>query len=96
MLHEFDGNIDRPELVVGARVRVIKDPQWDGPWPSEPTGTIEMVKADQLFLCVDTDWGTVREYFVRFDSPARDCDDQGPYYAAVIWQQYLRVESPAT
>lgn len=91
VLHETGGDIDRPELVPGARVRVIKDPEWDGPWPTEPLGTIEPALPDQVFLTNDTEWGRVREYKVRFDEPARDADGQGPYRAAVIWQQYLRV-----
>jgi hypothetical protein len=30
------------------------------------------------------------EYLVRFDEPQLDGEGQGPYYAAVIWEKYLR------
>ena len=41
----------------------------------------------------DTQWGRVRSFKVRFDIPQRDADGDGPYSAAVIWQQYLVVEA---
>ena len=91
MLHEHNGDQDRPELVPGARVRVIKDPEWNGPWPSEPLGVIEKVGNDNVVMA-DSPWGPVRQYFVRFQSPQRDADGDGPFTSALIWQQYLRVE----
>src|SRR5947209_4156785 len=97
MLHERDGDIARPELILGARVKVIKDPESGGPWPSEPEGVIIAQTGDPLFRVVSTKWGPVREYWVRFDTPQRDDNGLGPYSSAVIWQQYLRVldsESP--
>jgi hypothetical protein len=39
----------------------------------------------------DTDRGPMREFLVRFDEPQRDGDGAGPYYAAVIWEKYLRL-----
>lgn len=91
MLHESDGDIDRPEFAPGVRVRVIKDPDWNGPWPTEPVGTIEQALRDDIYMTTETQWGHVREYKVRFDEPTLDSDGQGPYRSAVIWQQYLRV-----
>ena len=29
------------DVAPGTRVKVVRDPDWDGPWPSEPTGTID-------------------------------------------------------
>jgi hypothetical protein len=89
VLHEIGGDEDRPELRSGLRVRVIKDPDWGGPWPDEPHGVIETALPDQLFVISQTRWGPVRQYKVRFDAPQHDADGQGPYVAAVIGQQYL-------
>jgi hypothetical protein len=72
----------------GVRVRVRRDPAWDGPWPSEPTGTIEPVLGEP-FRLVEHRNGTVREFMVVFDEPCLDADGDGPYEAAVIWEQYL-------
>jgi hypothetical protein len=89
VLHESGGEAERPELQAGVRVRVIKDPEWGGPWPGEPLGVIESALQGQLFLTSQTQWGPVREYKVRFDSPQYDSQGQGPYVSAVIWQQYI-------
>lgn len=85
MLHEQGGDIDRPELVLGSRVRVIKDPDWNGPCPDEPSGRLESPEAGKVFLTTESRWGKVRQFKVRFDSPQRDADGQGPYVSAVIW-----------
>ena len=89
MLHEQGGDIDRPELVIGARVRVVRDPESDGPWPDEPVGTIEPVYEETPYVTSDSEWGKVRQFKVHFDVPQRDADGQGPYSGAMIWQQYL-------
>jgi hypothetical protein len=70
-------------------VRVIKDAEWGGPWPGEPLGVIESALQGQLFMTSHTQWGPVREYKVRLDSPQHDSQGQGPYVAAVIGQQYI-------
>ncbi len=70
-------------------MRVIKDPESGGPWPDEPFGVIESALVGQLFLTSQTQWGPVREYKVRFESPQRDSAGQGPYVSAMIWQQYI-------
>jgi hypothetical protein len=82
----------------GARVHVRRDERRNGPWPAEPTGTIETVLG-QPFQAVTprvipTDWprredGTLREYMVVFDEPQTDGEGDGPYRAAVIWETYL-------
>ena len=89
MLHEQDGDIERPDLLVGTRVRVLRDPETDGPWPDEPTGTIEPADGSHVYMTTDTSWGKVRQFKVRFDIEQRDADGQGPYSSALIWQQYL-------
>jgi hypothetical protein len=33
----------------------------------------------------------MREFMVFFDEPQIDGDGMGPYYAAVIWEKYLRL-----
>jgi hypothetical protein len=38
----------------------------------------------------DEDRGSMPEYMVQFDEPQLDGNGAGPYYAAVIWAQYLR------
>jgi hypothetical protein len=39
----------------------------------------------------DEDRRLMPEYLVRFDEPQLDGDGAGPYYAAVIWEKYLRL-----
>jgi hypothetical protein len=83
----------------GMKVRVIKDPDWDGPGKVEFVGTI--VGPDIPFRVIDlaakteinvpdSDRGRMREFFVRFDEPQLDCGGMGPYGSAVIWEKYLR------
>lgn len=88
-LHERDGDIDRPELAVGARVRVIRDPDWNGPWPDEPVGTIELADRRRAYITTESKWGPIRQFKVRFDNAQRNADGDGPYSSALIWQQYL-------
>lgn len=95
MFHESGGDIERPELQPGTRVRVRRDPAWGGPWPDEPKGIIEPALRTQLFLTVSTQWGRVREYKVRFDTPQRDAEGGGPYTSATIWQQYIELDEEA-
>jgi hypothetical protein len=85
----------------GARVKVVKDSRWEGPWPGEPTGIIDPdadcpVRVIDLATMPevsvpDTDRGPMREFLVRFDEPQRDGDGAGPYASAVIWEKYLRL-----
>ena len=84
----------------GTRVRVVQDPDWDGPWKREFLGTVEgpAVPVNVLDLAAmpevnvpDSDRGPMREFFVRFDEPQQDCDELGPYRSAVIWEKYLRL-----
>lgn len=88
------------EVRPGARVKVIRDPRWAGPWPSEPTGVIDPdadfpirvldLAAMPEVNVPDADRGPMREFLVRFDEPQRDGDGAGPYHAAVIWEKYLQ------
>jgi len=84
----------------GVRVKVVKDSDWNGPWPAEPTGAIDP-DADAPIRVLDlatmpevnvpdSDRGPMREFLVRFDEPQRDGDGTGPYSSAVIWEKYIR------
>ena len=86
------------ELRPGRRVRVIRDPDWNGPWPAQPVGVIEPFMGEP-FAVLDTaripvnvpdeERGPIREYMVRFDEPQLDADGDGPYAVATIWEKYL-------
>ena len=87
-------------LKPGTQVRVVKDPDWDGPWRNEFLGVIDPdtdapvrvldLPAMPEVNVPDADRRPMAEYLVRFDEPQVDCDGQGPYRAAVIWEKYLR------
>lgn len=72
----------------GTRVRVVKDPAWDGPWRNVFTATI-----DATIVPSPVQGAAARpcelEYSVTFDSPQHDMDGDGPYRKAVIWDRYL-------
>lgn len=72
----------------GARVRVVKDPAWDGPWREVFIGTIDRTLAPQPVRNRVARPGE-REYSVTFDEPQFDADGDGPYRKAVIWDRYL-------
>lgn len=74
----------------GTRVRVVKDPAWDGPWLRIFTGTIDRTLFPQLVRNAAARPGE-REYSVRFDEPQLDIDGDGPYRKAVIWDRYLEL-----
>lgn len=85
----------------GVRIKVVRDPDWEGPWPSEPTGiidpdadvpvrVIDLVTMPEVNVA-DADRGPMREFLVRFDQPQRDGDGAGPYASAVLWEKYLRL-----
>jgi hypothetical protein len=88
------------DVAPGMRVKVVRDPDWDGPWPSEPTGTID-AGWDIPFKVIDlanrpdinvpdSDRRPMRTFMVRFDEPAQDTSGDGPYYLAEVWEKYLR------
>ena len=83
----------------GTRVRVVRDPHWNGPWPAEPAGTIgppspvrtlDLAAMPEVNI-PDSDRGPMREFYVAFDEPQLDGDGHGPYRAAVVWEKYLRL-----
>ncbi|MEU6240792.1 ferrous iron transport protein A [Streptomyces sp. NPDC047024] len=78
----------------GTRVRVIKDPDWDGPYPVEFYGT---VVATQVPFPVRNGRGREGElvYMVRFDEPQHDSDGLGPYRGGEVWGRYLVAENTA-
>jgi hypothetical protein len=76
-----------PELVPGRRVKVIRDPEWAGPWPSEPLGVIEPTPSD---ISVEgNDSGPIRRYQIRFDDPQLDAEGYGPFLGATVPEKYL-------
>jgi hypothetical protein len=80
---------------------VVRDPDSGGPWPSEPTGRIAynfdvpfgvIDLAERRDINVpDADPVLMGMFMVRFDEPAQDLDEDGPYYMAEIWEKYLRL-----
>lgn len=78
------------KLKVGARVRVRKDPQFGpGPWPAEPPGVLVAGPDGAPFCMVDTQRGPQRSFWVRFDEPQFDADDDGPYEQSQVLETYL-------
>ncbi|MFI8769398.1 ferrous iron transport protein A [Streptomyces sp. NPDC053792] len=78
-------------LTAGSRVKVIRDPEWDGPWKNEFSGTIDDMGAPEP---VDHPQAQVAElkYWVSFDAPQHDSGGDGPYRKAQIWGRYLLPE----
>lgn len=91
------------DVTPGTRVKVVCDPEWLGPWPSEPTGAIaENFRIPFAVIdlaephppdvrIADTDPRLMRTFVVRFDEPAHDTSSDGPYRVAEIWEKYLRL-----
>ena len=73
----------------GTRVRVVKDPNWDGPWKQEFSGTIDTTLPPRLLDHPKAKPGEFA-YFVSFDEPQQDSCDDGPYRKAEIWARYLK------
>jgi hypothetical protein len=90
---------EQAPLRPGRRVKIVRDPDWPGPWPDEPLGVIEPILGE-AYRTIDlrdiainvpmSDRRLMREYLVQFDQPQRDTDGDGPYSAAVIWEKYIR------
>ena len=75
-------------LPPATRVRVVKDPAWDGPWRDVFLGTIDRALPPQLVQNRVANAGEL-EYSVDFDAPQLDAAGNGPYRKAVIWDRYL-------
>jgi hypothetical protein len=73
----------------GARVRVVKDATWDGPWKREFLGTVDDTGAPETVIH-DRAWPGELKYWVRFDEPELDHAGDGPYRKAQIWGRYLQ------
>jgi hypothetical protein len=71
----------------GARVRVIKDPNWNGPWRQEFDGTINDLQPPELVKHPMANSGEYA-YFVKFDEPQMDHTNLGPYSIAQVWDRY--------
>jgi hypothetical protein len=70
---------------------VVKDPDWDGPWKREFTGTIDSLGTPEPVQHPLAQVGETN-YWVRFDEPQFDSSDDGPYRKAQIWSRYLRLD----
>ncbi|GAA0905825.1 hypothetical protein Vau01_121760 [Virgisporangium aurantiacum] len=77
-------------LPAGARVRVVKDPDWDGPWRREFLGVVGDLAAPELVRHYQARPDELM-YWVRFDEPEFDHTDDGPYRKAQIWGRYLQL-----
>ena len=77
-------------LPPGARVRVVKDLRWDGPWRHEFIGVIDDLGAPELVHHAQAQPDELT-YWVKFDEPQLDSAGDGPYRKAQIWARYLQV-----
>ena len=88
----FDDRSTREPLVVGTRVRVVRDPVGPGPWPAEPSGRVALYPGtDFASTEVETRWGRERSWWVVFDEPQRDGDGDGPYRESAVLERYLQL-----
>ncbi len=55
-----------------------------------PANVIELADKPEISV-PDEGRGPMHEFLIRFDEPQYDGDGAGPYYAAVIWEKYLRL-----
>jgi hypothetical protein len=83
--------VDWPAAAIpaGARVRVVKDVDWDGPWMREFDGVIDALGAPEPVRHPLAGPDELA-YWVRFDEPQLDSAGDGPYRKAQIWGRYLR------
>lgn len=75
-------------LPPGARVRVVQDSTWGGPWARVFLATVSAMGAPVPAASRLANAGEL-EYWVEFDEPELDLDGDGPYYKALIWDRYL-------
>ncbi|RSN67552.1 ferrous iron transport protein A [Actinomadura sp. WAC 06369] len=75
-------------LAAGRRVRVVRDPDWDGPWRNEFSGTIDSLGPPEPVRHPRALPGEL-QYWVVFDEPQYDGAGDGPYRKAQIWGRYL-------
>ncbi|CAM4148422.1 hypothetical protein KIPE111705_42760 [Kibdelosporangium persicum] len=71
-------------LPAGTRVRIVRDPSWDGPWAREFYGVIDTTGAPEPVS--ESEW----KYWVTFDEPEYDADGDGPFRKAQIWGRYVQ------
>ena len=72
----------------GARVRVVQDKRWGGPWREVFEAAIDDTIAPRPVPHSAARPGEM-EYSIVFDAPQQDFDGNGPYRKAVIWDRYL-------
>jgi hypothetical protein len=77
-------------LPAGARVRVVKAIDWDGPWRREFLGVVDDLAAPEPVRHDQARPGELM-YWVRFDQPEFDHAGDGPYRKAQIWGRYLHL-----
>ncbi|MFE2851980.1 ferrous iron transport protein A [Streptomyces lavendulae] len=78
-------------LAPDTRVKVVRDPVWDGPWQLEFLGTIDDMGAPQPNKHAQA-LSDELLYWVTFDTPQYDSNGDGPYRKAQVWGRYLRTE----
>ncbi|MGW6916387.1 ferrous iron transport protein A [Kitasatospora sp. NPDC054939] len=80
-------------LAPRSRVTVIREAEWDGPWPVEFPGTVDDTGAPEPVEHPRAQDGEL-VYRVVFDHPQYDSDGCGPYRKAQIWSRHLRPRHP--
>jgi hypothetical protein len=76
-------------MPAGASVRVVKDPDWNGPWMQEFDAVIDALSPPEPVRHELARPGELA-YWVQFDEPQMDSAGDGPYRKAQIWDRYLR------
>ncbi|MBE1537204.1 hypothetical protein [Actinomadura algeriensis] len=69
-------------------MRVVRDPDWDGPWRCEFSGTVDSLGPPEAVRHSQARAGELA-YWVVFDEPQYDAGGDGPYRKAQIWGRYL-------
>ncbi|MEU6310661.1 ferrous iron transport protein A [Streptomyces sp. NPDC047014] len=70
-------------LVPGTRVTVVHDPEWDGPWQVEFSGTIDAMGAPVPNEHAQALSGELL-YWITFDASQYDSHGDGPYRKAQV------------
>jgi len=76
-------------IAAGARVKVLRDPVWDGPLRQEFLGVVSSRAAPEAVESPIAHLGELA-YWVTFDEPQFDSSGDGPYRKALIWARYLQ------
>lgn len=79
-------------LALATRVRVLPDADHGpGPWPGEPIGTIIASPVDGAsYSWATTTSGVELQYWITFDYPQHDAENDGPYTSSQVLSRYLK------